>query len=300
MGFGVGAGFDYLALWPLAIVMVEPMESLIQALGALPAEQSRLEIDSLSQQLAAILESLEQMQQKEKPYLLALYQTKLGELEYRLLTLQIACRALQQRIELAMTKLNRGEPMTQQHLDEFEAQTQQTLLAWQAQLKQQAEALASGLAYMQGLTAVDGNSVQRAKHAYRRLARLLHPDVNPQHQALFEHYWPSVQEAYRQIDADLLEALLQIVETAAAQSKQSKEMPEETIARLKMLIKQQSERLVTLRNQPPFCWAEQLQDEHWLAERHITLETAITLESQRWSQLISRHADIAARVQAEV
>lgn len=276
------------------------MESLIQALGALPAEQSRLETDSLSHQLAAILESLEQMQQKEKPYLLALYQTKLGELEYRLLKLQIECRALQQRIELAMTRLNRGEPLTQKHLDEFEVQTQQTLSVWQAQLKQQAEALASGLAYMQGLTAVDGNSVQRAKQAYRRLARLLHPDVNPQHQALFEHYWPSVQEAYRQIDADLLEALLQIVETAAAQSQQSKEMPEETIARLKMLIEQQTERLVTLRKQPPFCWAEQLQDEHWLAEHQITLETAITQETQRWSQLISRHADIAARVQAEV
>jgi hypothetical protein len=300
LGFGVGAGFDYLALWPLAIVMVEPMESLIQDLESSYAEYLRLEIDCLSQQLAAILENLEQMQQKEKPYLLALYQTKLGDLEYRLLKLQIECRALQHRIELATTKLNRGESLTQHHLEEFEAQTQQALLAWQAQLKQHAEALASGLAYMQGLTAVDGNIVQRAKQAYRRLARLLHPDVNPQYQALFEHYWPSVQEAYRQVDANLLEALLQIVETAVAQSQQSKEMPEETIARLKMLVEQQSERLVTLRNQPPFCWAEQLQDEHWLAERHITLETAITLETQRWSQLISRHADIAARVQAEV
>ena len=276
------------------------MESLIQALDALPAEQSRLEIDSLSQQLAAILETLEQMQQKEKPYLLALYQTKLGELEYRLLTLQIECRVLQQRIELAMTKLNRGEPLTQQHLDAFELQTRQTLLVWQAQLKQQAEALASGLAYMQGLTAVDGNIVQRAKQAYRRLARLLHPDVSLQHQALFEHYWPSVQEAYRQIDADLLEALLQIVETAAAQSKHSKETSEETIARLKMLIEQQSERLVTLHIQPPFCWAEQLHDEHWLAERQTTIETAITVETRHYAQLISRHADIAARVQAEV
>ena len=48
------------------------------------------EIDALSRQLAAILDNLEQMQQKEKPYLLALYQTRLGELEYHLLNLQVA------------------------------------------------------------------------------------------------------------------------------------------------------------------------------------------------------------------
>ncbi|MEY3760452.1 MAG: hypothetical protein RIR39_1943, partial [Pseudomonadota bacterium] len=38
------------------------------------------EIDALSLQLTALLDNLEQMQQKEKPYLLALYQTRLGEL----------------------------------------------------------------------------------------------------------------------------------------------------------------------------------------------------------------------------
>lgn len=85
------------------------------------------EIERLSLQLAIILESLEQMQQKEKPYLLAVYQINLGELEYRLLELQVECRALQQRIELATAKLNRGEVLTQPDLDEFERQVQQLL-----------------------------------------------------------------------------------------------------------------------------------------------------------------------------
>ena len=56
---------------------------------------SAFDADGLSRQLAAILENLEQMQQKEKPYLLALYQASLGGLEYQLLNLQVECRALQ-------------------------------------------------------------------------------------------------------------------------------------------------------------------------------------------------------------
>ncbi|MDP2178614.1 hypothetical protein [Methylicorpusculum sp.] len=71
------------------------------------------EIVLLSQQLAALLENREQMQQQEKPYLVALYQANLGELEYRLLGLQIECRALQERIERATRTLNHGEALTQ-------------------------------------------------------------------------------------------------------------------------------------------------------------------------------------------
>ncbi len=80
------------------------------------------------------------MEQQEQPYLMALYQSSLGELEYRLLNVQVECRSLQQRIELAMIKLNRGELLTRQHLDAIEQQAQQVLLEWQTQLAAQAQA----------------------------------------------------------------------------------------------------------------------------------------------------------------
>lgn len=261
---------------------------------------SACDVDILSQQLAAILESLEQMQQKEKPYLLALYQTSLGELEYRLLNMQVECRSLQRRIELAAARLNRGEMLTRQHLSEIEIQVKQELLAWQTQINEQAQTLAAGRAFLSGLVAVDANSLQRAKNAYRRLARLLHPDVNPQHQDLFDHYWPTVQDAYRAIDADLLEALLHVVETAVSQHPDQIDNHAETLARLEALIASHSERLILLRNEAPFCWAEQLHDPAWLTTRQTSLEAAITAESERWAKLVSRHAEIIVHLQPEV
>lgn len=208
---------------------------------------SACDADRLSRQLAAILENLEQMQQKEKPYLLALYQANLGGLEYQLLNLQVECRALLRRINLAMALLNRGEMLTQQHLNEIETQVKRDLLNWQTQLNEQALALAAGHAYLSGLVVVDAGALQRAKRAYRRLARLLHPDVSPQHRDLFDHYWQTVQDASSGIDADLLEALLHIIEIALSQRHNQDDNRAETIARLNALIASHSERLIHLR-----------------------------------------------------
>ncbi|MDO8844046.1 MAG: J domain-containing protein [Methylicorpusculum sp.] len=256
------------------------------------------EIVLLSQQLAALLENLEQMLQQEKPYLVALYQSNLGELEYRLLGLQIECRALKERIELATRTLNQGETLTQSHLDAIEEQIKQAFLLWQVQLNEQAQALSDSFTYLNGLVPVDVAVVSRAKKAYRRLARLLHPDVSPKHQALFEHYWPSVQDAYRAIDADLLEALLHVIETTAIQDT-GNEDAEATKNRLIHMIAKETERLLTLRNDPPFCWAEQLQDAHWLNERRAVLDLAIQQESERWAALTTRYVGITAQVNQE-
>ena len=254
------------------------------------------EIDALSLQLAALLDNLEQMQQKEKPYLLALYQTRLGELEYHLLTLQVECRALRRRIEQAVTLLNRGEILTQQILSDIETQIKQDLLVWQTQISDQAQVLAAGKAFFSELVLIDSSTQQRAKKAYRRLVRLLHPDVSPQHRELFDHYWQTVQDAYGNIDADLLEALQHIVETAASQCSHEADNHAETISRLNTLIASHSERLITLKTEVPFCWSEQLHDSEWLSTRKATLDVTIAAETEHWAQLVSRHAKIVAQV----
>jgi hypothetical protein len=61
-----------------------------------------------------------------------------------------------------------------------------------------------------------------------------------------------------------------------------------------------SERLVRLKTEVPFCWAEQLHDAGWLSARQATLETAIAVESECWARLVSRHAEIVAHVQTGV
>jgi hypothetical protein len=252
----------------------------------------------LSQQLAAVLENLEQMQQYEKPYLLALYHTHLGELEYRLLTLQVECRSLQRSIEMMTMHLNRGEAVTWCMLQTIRQQVQEAVQQWRLQLEAQAQALAAGKAYLTGMVVIDADTVQRTKLAYRRLAKLLHPDVSPHNQILFSRYWPTVQDAYCKADAELLEALLHIVMAATAEDNNAGIAHEQAI-RLEILILHHSQRLVDLRNEVPFCWATQLHDPQWLTLRQNELENAIDAESGQWASLISRHTKLTADIQPE-
>jgi hypothetical protein len=252
----------------------------------------------LSQQLAAILENLEQMQQYEKPYLLALYHTHLGELEYQLLTLQVECRSLQRGIEMMTMHLNRGEAVTWGMLQTIRQQVQEAVQQWRLQLEAQAQALVNGKAYLTGMVVIDADTVQRTKLAYRRLAKLLHPDVSPHNHALFSRYWSTVQDAYCKADAELLEALLHIITAATAQDDNAG-IGHEHVTRLEILIGHHSQRLADLRNEAPFCWAAQLHDPQWLTLRQNELEHAIDAESGHWANLISRHTKLTADIQPE-
>jgi hypothetical protein len=254
--------------------------------------------EALSGCLASVLEQLEHMQQQERPYLVGLYQTHLGESEYRLLALQVECRGLQRRIEMMTAHLNRGEALTWQKLEAIKTQVGEALRQWQAHLEAQAQTLAAGKAYLAGLVAVDAKAVLRAKAAYRRLARLLHPDASPHNQGLFARYWPSVQEAYASADADLLEALLHVVE-AAVQTTWDTDAAAGQVARLEALLSHHCQRLADLRGEAPFCWAAQLHDPEWLALRQSELETAINAESGRWAILVARETALSARIPPE-
>ena len=256
----------------------------------------QLDADVLSDRLVAVLEELERMQQQEKPYLISLYQTHLGEREYRLLALQVECRGIQRRVEMMTAHLNRGETLTWQLLEAIKGQVGEALRQWLAQLESQAQTVAAGKAYLASLVTVDTDAVLRVKVAYRRLAKLLHPDASPHHQGLFGRYWASVQEAYANADADLLEALLHVVEVAAAGTAGNTETGEGRVARLETLLSQHCERLANLRNEMPFCWAAQLHDPEWLSLRQGELDAAINVESGRWAVLVGRETALSASI----
>jgi hypothetical protein len=261
------------------------------------ASVTNTEIETLSRELASVLEAIERMESKDRPYLTARYQEALGELEYRLLSLQVECRALQRRMELIQARLNRGETLTRQGVEAIEGQVRLDLASWQARLAEQASLLNASRAFLAGLTFLSPAEAQRVKSAYRRLARLLHPDVSSGNQTWFERYWPAVQDAYAASDADLLEALLHLVERAVGKNaslEPGSDPAEREAERLCGLIATHAERLARLKTEAPFCWADLLENSEWLAVKRAALEAAIESESGRWAALTSRLAEMTA------
>ncbi len=246
--------------------------------------------DTLRADLAALMEAIARLEEHDRSILTARYLAALGDLEYRLMELQVEALALRRRIEMAQARLNRGERLTASDLADIENEVAAELLAWRNTLQQKELDIAVAGQVLDSLMVIPAAEVQRVKSAYRKLARLLHPDASPENAALFDMHWANVQQAYLTMDADLLEAILHVVEHAAG--KIAVTDTAETVERLQVLVAEQAQRLAQLRANPPFCYAALLDNADWVAGKRAELERAIIQEAERLAALVSRYAEI--------
>jgi len=254
--------------------------------------------ERLRNELSALIESIDELRSRIGPLLAARYQAALGRLELQLLELQIEVQSMLRRAEFLQSHINRGEPVTAANLTEIEERIGSKLADWRRQMVAQEQALTEAQQLLSGVTFADVDEAKRVKAAYRRLARWLHPDASPENGDLFEKYWPAVQDAYLRLDAVLIEALLHLVEHAL--SERDNKLPAadtaDEIDRLRVLVFAHAERLARLKAEPPHCYADLLNDDHWVADRQSKLEGAIAAESGRLAQLVIRQAELLAHL----
>lgn len=253
-----------------------------------------VQADALRADLAAVLETLARLEEHDKAILQARYLAMLGVSEFRLMELQVESLALQRRIERIQACLNRGETVSGADLAQVEREIESEMLVWQSSLLEKETAISEADLFLSGLIEVPAELVQHVKTVYRRLARLLHPDVSPQHQALFERYWNSVQQAYQVMDAALLVAVLHLVEHEVEATRDN--VTQDEIARLQSMLTEQLQRLTQLQNSAPFCYARLLDDENWISAKRRQLEESIELAAGRHAQLLARYAALKAKI----
>jgi hypothetical protein len=250
--------------------------------------------DSLRHELAALLETIEEIQTKSGPLLTARYQATLGRLELQLLELQIEIQVTRRRIESLQSRINLGQPVTTACLAEINTRIELELADWRRQLETQEQAWINAREFLASVTFADASEAKRVKAAYRQLARWLHPDASPENSDLFEKYWPSVQEAYQRLDVALIEALLHLVEHAVNERSDKSPLPDNPVEleRLRALVLTHAERLARLKAEPPHCHADLLMDDAWIAARQVELEAAIAAASELLAQLVIRQAEL--------
>lgn len=247
--------------------------------------------DELAGALADTLEAIEWLERFERPYLLARYQASLGELEVRLLGLKVEHRAYRSRVELGQARLRRGEPLSSLALAAIERAVASEVLAWQALEADHTRVLADSQRHPGGRPPLDPARVTRCRSAWRRLARHLHPEIRPD-EALAERYWGKVDDAYRDMDADLLDALAPFIEREMTTN--PRPFPPGAAVRLRNLLDIRRKRLTRMHSQAPFCWADDLEDPDWIAEKQATLAAEIETESDALATLVLEFASMSA------
>ena len=259
-----------------------------------PATPSALTvIEALRTELAVLQEAVQRIEIHESPILTARYLATLGEREYKLLQLQVDVRAYRHRIEQAQAICNHGHKLDSRAVAEIDASVNSELQEWHKTLKQREQALVLAQFNLTMMQFLPDEQVQRAKQAYRQLARWLHPDAHPENAALFARFWPAVQAAYQAYHVDELETLVQVI---------ARELPvvptmaddEALTQRLKELIAVQARQLADLQAEPPMCYRTQLDDAAWVARRCAELDLAIHHEAAQLAALVGRFADLTA------
>ena len=252
-------------------------------------QQLTEENDLLREEFASLLTEVEHLLHTVKPNLLALYQTKIGVWELRLLQAQFKVARLRRQIELAQAYINRGE---RPDLAAIECTIETEFLVWVTKLEEASRRLQDAENRLKHLLSPEDD--RELKKIYYAIVKRLHPDVNSNVTADQRRLWFRAQAAYEHGDLSELRALALLVERNAPVP------PAKSLDNLRRDQKILEEQIATaletverIESQPPFTLQNKLEDESWLAARRKEIdEQTVTLHQQgdalknHWDKLL--------------
>ena len=192
------------------------------------------------------------------------YMKEFGEEIVAVFEKKIECIKKKKSIAFCQMKINRGEKVDSSELENYikDAMSDyaENLKQLIADNKRAADADACGQA-----------DVLKSKRIYRKIAKLIHPDINP---TLFENdnireLWERVRKAYSKNDADELESLEFLICSLLEDMGIDSEMPEiEDIDDKIEDLKNDINEIVTT---DPYLYGELLSDAELVEEKHAEL-----------------------------
>ncbi|MCX6891264.1 MAG: J domain-containing protein, partial [Verrucomicrobia bacterium] len=175
------------------------------------ARQLHKETELLRAELARLLAEAHDLWHTVRPNLMALYHTKIGVWELKLLQEMYHAAQLKRTIELSQAALNRNESPD---WPVIEGQIQGELVRWQQRIAEAAERIKSAEARLSSL--MSPAQGRKLKKLYYALVKALHPDLHPGLTEDQKRMWLRVQDAYALGDLEELRALALVVKQPEA------------------------------------------------------------------------------------
>ena len=221
--------------------------------------------------LALLLEEWEDLHTRERPWLMALYQEKLGAWDLRQLELQTAVARARRRLEKWLAAGQAGKvPL----LAIIDAELEQEFQLWRQKITEAAQSFQQARAWIGQAAPVDPVRRVEVKKLYRQLVKLLHPDLFPTQEEGQLTRWAQVQAAYLADDLETLQAI-----SAAVPSNPDAVSPpsswETQLSALHAHAAALTEKLASMVTQPPFTWKENLADDAWITKRRKAIEATL-------------------------
>jgi len=226
----------------------------------------------------------EQLEKDADQYYIS-YVKEFGELTTTAFEVKIECIALKKEIALYVAAKNNGRKITQEEIDIY---LREHMTAYREELNRMLKEKEAA----KHTTPASSYTVAQVKTIYRRLAKMLHPDISP----LTEKY-PNLSElfnrviiAYKYNDLKELQKLEVLI---------NKELEENGIDNFSMVIPDISERIEELEkdidaivSSEPYTYKNLLEDEDAVADKKKQLQEEIDSYNQYKAELTEKLKEI--------
>lgn len=198
------------------------------------------------------------------------YMLKIGSLEYKAYEAQCAALRLKRKIELIQARKNRQEII---NLTVIDKTLDEEFLEYEKKLNEQVEKMNDALEHSKGeyLSEADNKEL---KKLYRKIVKVLHPDINPDVTAAQVKMLDNAINAYKNGDLKSLRIIDEMVgdhklpekhQDALTQLKEEKE-------RLDRMVASIQESITKIKSEYPYCVKDILEDEKKVEQKKAELE----------------------------
>lgn len=174
-----------------------------------------------------------------------------GDLRLEMLKVEIEIAKIKKEMEYLVRKKNRNESYDLEEMDDFVNQALEGMRAQYERMKEEQTQLKNKKMLSQ-------EEVKEVKRLYRRLVKLVHPDLNPHQTKEQKELWHQLQEAYRNNDLVWLRELNVLIVF------KTKGHEEVEIEDLEDKIEVMREEIALLKEEDLYQMRELVFDEEWI------------------------------------
>lgn len=201
----------------------------------------------------------------EKEQLECRYWNVLGHQKMALRELQLRCRKLKLQVQRAQSLLNRGETPD---INEIRAYAQQRM---RSEYRQYYDELRRNQAWENpGHVAL--STVTETRELFRRIVRLVHPDLHPNQPKWRIDLMNMARDAYATYDTAMLREIIAMIEADDQQHPEIYEDWDAKIAKLEKSIATVKREISHIVSQAPFTLRENLDDPDWVAQQIAAID----------------------------
>ena len=198
------------------------------------------------------------------------YMLKLGSLEYKAYEAQCAALRLKRRIELIQARKNRQEAI---NLTVIDKTLDEEFLEYEKKLNEQVDKMNDALEHSKGdyLSEEDNKEL---KKLYRKIVRVLHPDINPEVTMAQVKMLDNAINAYKNRDLKSLRIIDEMVGDHKLPEKHQDALTQlkEEKKRLNRMVTSIQESINKIKSEYPYCVKDILEDEKKVEQKKAELE----------------------------